>query len=486
MVTWQRYLDDQHDRFLAELLAFLRIPSISALPAHSNDVREAAEWVAARLRSAGIDEVRILPTDGHPLVYAEWLHAPGKPTILIYGHFDTQPVDPLHLWSHPPFEPWLDRGRVYARGASDDKGNMLAPILAVEALLQSDGTLPVNLKFCFEGEEEIGSRNLPAFVAANRDLFACDLVLSADGTQWSEDQPSLLVGLRGICAVQIEVQGATTDLHSGFYGGAVPNAIHALVELLGSVRSVDGQILVDGFYDAVRPLTTEDRTLIGAVPFDVGSYLAQIGVSEPIGEPGYTTLERIWARPTLEINSVTGGFQGQGIKTVIPNRAQATITCRLVPDQEPAEIAARLVAHAERHAPQGVEVIARPSASGSRPYLVPRDHPGLQAAHTVLAELYNNEPYYTRLGASIPACDIFLRTLGVYTVILSFALEDEQFHAPDEFFRLRSFTRGQQAYCKILQQLGRKVAPASQAQPEPGTPGAAGLAPRPRSQDGAG
>lgn len=456
MPTWQTYLQQNQSQFRDDLLDFLRIPSISALPEHAEDVQHAAEWVAERLRTAGIEQVRILPTGGHPLVYGEWLHAPSKPTILIYGHFDTQPVDPLDQWSHSPFEPWVEDGRIYARGASDDKGNMLIPILAAEALLKSEGTLPVNLKFCFEGEEEIGSRNLPAFADTNRELLACDLVLSADGTQWSEDQPALLVGLRGICAVVIEVQAATTDLHSGYYGGAAPNPIHALVQLLDSMRDTDGTILVEGFYDAVRPLTADDRARIAAVPFDEVAYRAQLGLDELPGEPGYSTLERLWARPTLEINGITGGFQGEGIKTVIPSTAQAKISCRLVPAQEPAAIVELLAAHVARHTPPGVRVSVNRRPSGSRPYLIPHDHPGLQAADRVLSELYTTTPYCTRLGASIPACDIFLRTLGAYTVVFSFGLEDEQFHAPDEFFRLRSFERGQQAYCMLLQQLAKE------------------------------
>lgn len=453
MSTWQSYLQANQSRFRDDLIDFLRIPSISALPEHAEDVQRAADWIAARLEAASIEEVRILQTGGHPLVYGEWLHAPGKPTVLIYGHFDTQPVDPLEQWSHPPFEPWIQDGRIYARGATDDKGNMLVPILAVEALLKSEGTLPVNLKFCFEGEEEIGSRNLIAFATANQQLLACDLVLSADGTQWSEDQPALLVGLRGICAVQIDVEAAATDLHSGFYGGAAPNPIHALVQILDSLRDADGTILVEGFYDAVRPLTDVDRAQIAAVPFDEADYQAQIGVTDLPGEPDYSVLERLWARPTLELNGIKGGFQGEGIKTVIPSTAQAKISCRLVPDQEPAAIVELLATHVERHTPAGVKVTVNRRPSGSRPYLIPHDHPGLQAAEVVLAELYNTAPYRTRLGASIPACDIFLRTLGAYTVVFSFGLEDEQFHAPDEFFRLSSFERGQQAYCMLLQEL---------------------------------
>src|SRR5437763_4553291 len=288
MTTWESYLDAQRPRFLHELLDFLRIPSVSALPEHAGDVQRAARWVAERLQTAGLEGVQILPTGGHPVVYGEWLHAPGKPTILIYGHFDVQPADPVDLWTSPPFEPVVRDGRVYARGASDNKGNMLIPILAVEALLQADGALPINVKFFLEGQEEIGSPQLPAFVAAQRDLLACDLAISSDAGQYSEDQPALLVGLKGLAGVQVDVRGARTDLHSGLYGGAVPNPIHALVRLLDSMRGLEGKILVEGFYDQVVPLSAEDCAAIAAVPFDEAVYREHLGVDALVGEPGYT------------------------------------------------------------------------------------------------------------------------------------------------------------------------------------------------------
>ena len=278
-MTWQTYLNEQQDRFLAELLDFLHIPSVSALPEHAADVHRAAEWVAERMRAAGIESVQILPTGGHPVVYGDWLHAPGKPTVLIYGHFDTQPADPLELWDHPPFEPVVRDGRVYARGASDDKGNMLPPILAVEALLRTTGALPVNVKFLFEGQEEIGSPQIPAFVAAHRDMLACDLVISSDGGQWSETEPAILTGLRGGCGVQIDVRGPNRDLHSGLYGGAVQNPIHALTAILASMRGADGRILIEGFYDAVQPLTDDERRRFASLPFDEAAYMADLGVT---------------------------------------------------------------------------------------------------------------------------------------------------------------------------------------------------------------
>lgn len=453
LAMWESYLAENEARFLDELLAFLRIPSISSLPEHAAEVRRAGEWVVARMAAAGIEHIQTLETGGHPVVYGDWLHAPGKPTVMIYGHFDTQPVDPLHLWSRPPFEPTVVDGRVYARGASDDKGNMLVPILAVEAMLKGEGRLPVNLKFFFEGQEEIGSPQLPAFVASHKELLACDFVLSADGGQFAEDQPEIGVGSKGLCAFQIDVKGAKSDLHSGAHGGAVQNPIHALVRLLDSMRSPEGKILVAGFYDTVRPLSEEDRALIAAVPFADAKYQETLGIPDVFGEPGYSTLERRWARPTLEVNGVWGGFQGDGVKTVLPNEAHAKITCRLVADQDPMQIADLIAAHVRTHAPRGVTVSVRQLPGLARPYLMPMDHPANLAASEVLEKLYGKKPYYTRTGGTIPVCELFQTTLGAYTVGFAFGLDDENVHAPDEFFRLSSFAKGQKAYCLLLERL---------------------------------
>lgn len=453
MVPWESYLRKQKSQYLEDLLDFLRIASISSLPEHAADVKRAGEWVAARLKTAGIEEVQILPTGGHPVVYGEWLHAPGKPTIMIYGHFDTQPVDPIQLWNQPPFEPVVDNDRVYARGASDDKGNMLIPILAVEAMLKSQGALPVNLKFFFEGQEEIGSPQLPEFIASHRDLLACDLVLSADGGQWEEDQPALQTGLRGLCAVQLDVQAAAHDVHSGTYGGTFQNPIHALVGLIDSMHNPDGKVLVNGFYDDVRSLSDAERAQIAQVPYNDSDYMAELGVAELFGEPGYTTYERAWARPTLEVNGIWGGFQDEGLKTVIPSTAHAKVSCRLVPDQPPEKIIELITAHVNKHAPPGVKTSVYQLASTAEPYLIPFNHPGNQAARTVHKALFNKEPYIARMGGSIPICSLILKHLGAYSVNFAFGLKDENVHAPNEFFRLTSFERGQKAYCLILEQL---------------------------------
>jgi acetylornithine deacetylase/succinyl-diaminopimelate desuccinylase-like protein len=453
MPQWQRYLEQNQDRFLDELKDFIRIPSISALPEHAQDVQDAAEWVAERMRQAGIENVEILPTEGHPVVYGDWLHAPDKPTILIYGHFDVQPVDPVDLWTHPPFEPTIDGDRIYARGASDDKGNMFVPILAVEALLKGEGSAPVNLKFCFEGQEEIGSPNLPAFFEKEGHRFGADLALSADGGQWDEDEPLILLGLRGICGIQIDVQGANSDLHSGMYGGTIQNPIHALVDLLGTMHDRHGRITVDGFYDDVLELSHEEREAIAQVPFDEELYLDELDLEEPFGEPGYTTRERSWIRPTLEINGIWGGFQAEGIKTVLPNEAHAKITCRLVPNQDPGRILELLAEYVRANTPKGVTISLKTLGTRGKPYLVPFEHPGNQAVRDVLMEIYNTEPYQVRSGGSIPITGLFLDYLDLPTVSFGFGLRDERFHAPDEFFRLSSFRKGQDAYCKLLDRL---------------------------------
>ena len=453
---WASFLERQRPRFLAEIQDFLRIPSVSALPEHRGDVEAAAAWVKSRLEAAGLEGAAILPTGGHPVVTAHWLHAgESAPTILVYGHFDVQPVDPVTEWTSPPFSPVEKDGRLYARGASDDKGNMLVPIVALEAMLASTGGLPVNVKCFFEGQEEIGSPQLPGFLARERERFACDLVVSADGGQWSETQPNLLLSFKGLAASELHVRGPNQDLHSGLYGGAVQNPIHALVRILDSMRAPDGRITVDGFYDAVRDLTPAERAEIARVPQDDERTRQRLAVGALFGEPGWTTREREWARPTLEINGIWGGFQGDGTKTVIPREAHAKITCRLVPDQQPAAVNRLLAEHLRRHAPLGVEVDFIPLVSSAGTYHVAADHWGNRAAAVVLREEYGVEPYHTRTGGSIPVLSLFRRELGADTVIFGFALPDERFHAPDEFFRLASFERGQRAWCRLFEELPR-------------------------------
>ena len=454
MSEWEAYLNEHREKFVNELMEFLRIPSISSLPDHVIDVQKAAEWVAARMKTAGIESVRIMPTGGHPVVYGDWLHTPGRPTVLIYGHFDTQPVDPLDLWKNPPFEPIIKDRRIYARGATDDKGNLFIPIIVAEALLKAGGTLPVNLKFLLEGQEEIGSPQLPGFISSNSDLLSCDLVLSADGGQWDEDQPVLVLGTRGLAPVFIDVQGPDHDLHSGTYGGAIANPIHALVQILDSMHDRDGRIAVEGFYDTVKPMTPEERAQIARVPYEETEYLRRIGAPSVFGEPKFTTYERASARPTLEINGIYGGYQGEGLKTVLPSRAHAKVSCRLVPDQDPSVVGDLVIAHVKKVTPPGVKVTATKAESGAIPYQVPVDHHGLSIAASVLTDVYGKEPYQIRMGGTIPANALFLQLLQAYTVVFAFSLKDECQHSPNEFFRLSSYERGQKAYGLLLNRLG--------------------------------
>ena len=471
MVSWETYLDEHRDQFINELLELLRIPSISSLPDHKQDVQRAAEWLEARMKRAGIESVRIMPTGGHPVVYGDWLHASGRPTALIYGHFDAQPVDPLDLWDNPPFDPIIKEGRIYARGATDDKGNLFIPMIVAEAMLKTGGSLPVNLKFLFEGQEEIGSPQLPEFIAANKDLLSCDLVLSADGGQWDENQPALALGTRGLVAVYIDVQGPDHDVHSGTYGGTIANPIHALVQILESMHDQDGRITVKGFYDDVRSLTDEERAHLGRVPFDEAQYLNEIGATDVFGEPGFTTYERAWARPTLEINGIYGGFQGEGLKTVLPSTAHAKVSCRLVADQDPSKIVDLVLAHVNRVGPPGVMVTATKAESEAIPYLVPAAHPGMRIAGSVLRDLYGKEPYQIRVGGTIPVNALFLRELHAYTIVFAFGLRDERQHSPNEFFRLSGFERGQKAYGMLLKRLGEELGQGGTAESQSFTKG---------------
>lgn len=453
--AWKERLQSNRQQSIDELIEFLRIPSISTSESNVEDVLRAGQWVADRMKRAGIENVEITPTGPHSCVYGDWMHAPGKPTVLIYGHFDVQPADPLELWESPPFEPVIKDGCLYARGASDMKGNLLLTIYAVEAMLAADGKLPVNVKFLFEGQEEIGSRDLGPYVSANREKLACDLILTPDSIQWDNERPAMWMGTKGLCGLQIDIETAAMDLHSGLYGGAVPNATHALVQLLGTLRNDEGQVLVEGFYDQVVPLTSEERQRFGEIPFDAAGYAGELGVSALVGEPGYSTYERAWARPTLEINGVWGGYQGDGVKTVIPAKAHAKITCRLVADQDPEAVLACIEAHIAKHAPAGARVTVTRHPAICRAYRLPLDHPGSVAVAEVLTEVYGKEPYFARIGGSLPITDMFLQELGAYTVPVGFGLGDEKFHSPNEFVRVANYVRGQEVYGLLLERLSQ-------------------------------
>jgi acetylornithine deacetylase/succinyl-diaminopimelate desuccinylase-like protein len=456
MAGWRDYLHENFERYLAELSELVRIPSVSALPEHAADMVRAAEWVAARLTAAGVEHAAVMPTTGHPAVYGDWLHAgEDQPTILLYGHFDVQPADPLEMWDTPPFEATRVDGRLYGRGATDDKGGMLTPIMAVESLLQSEGTLPVNVKFCFEGQEEIGSPDMGAFIEEHAPLFSADLVLSADGMLWSADEPMIVLGFKGLTGLQINVTACSADLHSGLHGGVFFNPIEALAHILASLRSADGKIMVDGFYDDVVELSQEARARIAQVPMDEDGYRQKLGIPRFFGEPGYTVRERNWIRPTLELNGIWGGFQGEGTKTVIPSTAHAKITCRLVSDQDPERIHRLLAAHIEKVSPAGVTVdVERLSASGE-PYLMSSDHPGNLAATEVFSEVFGVEtPLHVYVGGTLPVVTYFRRYLGADTINFGWSAGDENLHAPNEFVRIRNVRRGAEAFVLMLKQLG--------------------------------
>lgn len=457
-----RYLREHDARHLAELQDFLRIPSVSSLPEHRDDMIRAAEWVAAQLRALGARDVALLPTAGHPVVYGEFPAPEGAPTAILYGHYDVQPPDPLDLWETPPFEPAVRDGRLYARGASDDKGNLFAPLKALEALVATAGRPPIGLKCVFEGEEEIGSPSLPAFVRDHATRLAADFVLCADGGMWGPDQPSLTVGSKGIAACQLDLRTANTDLHSGQYGAAVPNAVEALARLVTTLHDDAGRVTVASFYDAVRDLTAEDRRQMAAVPFDEEEYRGRLGLQALWGEPGYSVIERSWARPTLDLNGIWGGFSGEGLKTVTPCEAHAKITCRLAPDQDPAHIVDLIEAHVQAHRPPGATVTVRRFPGAARPFAIRRDHPALQAAGRVLADLYGKEPLVIRAGGTLPVAETFQSVLGADLVFFSWGMPGDGPHAPNESFRLDSFENARRAYCALLPELARVYAGGSQ------------------------
>jgi acetylornithine deacetylase/succinyl-diaminopimelate desuccinylase-like protein len=450
----QAYARNKRDETLAELIELASIPSVSTDPAYATHIQEAAEWVAERMRRAGLDNVQIRPTAGHPIVTCSWLGAPGRPTILVYGHYDVQPPDPLEKWRSPPFTPQVRDNRLYARGVSDDKGPMLIPIKAAEAYLKTAGRLPINLKLVVEGEEELGSAHLEDFVRAHADELQADFVLSADGAMWRPDEPSITVANRGLAALEFTLTGAAKDLHSGRHGGGVANPLQALARLVASLHDDNGRVAVRGFYESVRPPSNAARKAIAELPFDEQRYFTQIGAPEGFGEAGYSLLERQWLRPTLDLNGLGGGYQGPGTKTVIPSLARAKITCRLVPDQEPHEIAGLVTDHLRRHCPPGVTLDIAPFDHGSRAYAIPDDHPGLALAERVLHEVYGVPALRVRMGATIPIGLIFRQALGAETVFFSFSTADEDYHAPNEFFRLQRLEDGLRSWIRYWQLLG--------------------------------
>ncbi len=442
---------------LDELKELVSIPSISSQPDHKPDIARAAQWLASHLLSVGMQRAQIMPTPGHPVVYAEWLGAGAdKPTVLVYGHYDVQPVDPLNLWQSDPFKPEVRGENLYGRGASDDKGQVFLHIKAAESYLKSSGKLPVNIKFLIEGEEEMGSPNLDPFIEANPKLLAADAALISDTGMPAAGIPALTYGLRGICYMQIEIVGPRRDLHSGSYGGAVYNPIQALAEIIASMKDARGHIMIPGFYDRVLPLDKEERQVLARTPFDEAAFRAEAGVSATWGEEGYTVLEQITARPTLDANGIWGGYEGEGSKTVLPSHAGAKISMRLVPDQDPAEIASLFEAHVRRVAPPQVQVTIR-NLHGGKPAIVDRNASVMQAAAQALERAFGREPVYVREGGSIPVVSTFKRVLGIPTVLVGFGLPDDNLHSPNEKFYLPNYYKGIQTSIHFLDEFGRRA-----------------------------
>ncbi len=449
-----KYLKENRSRYLAELKEFIAIPSVSTSPDHKKDIKRCAQWIAGHLKNIGMKGIRIFPTKGHPIVYAQWLGAPGAPTLLLYGHYDVQPVDPLNLWTSPPFEATIRGENIYARGTADDKGQVLIHFKSIEAFMKKEGRLPVNLKMIIEGEEEIGSEHLGPFVRANKKLLKADLVVISDTSMFARGVPSLCYGLRGLSYMQIDLTGPNRDLHSGSFGGSVHNPVQALSEIIAQLHDDKGRVTIPGFYDKVRKLTAKERSSFRKLPWNDRKYAKELGVDELYGEQGFTTLERLWARPTLECNGIWGGFTGQGAKTVLPAKASAKISMRLVPDQKAAEIAKLFERHIEKIAPKTVKVEIR-YLHGGEAAITPLESPGVRAAIRALEKGFGKKPLYQREGGSIPIVVQFKEILGLETVLLGFGLPDENAHAPDEFLNLNNFFGGIRTVAHFYKELPR-------------------------------
>lgn len=447
------YLESAQAGQLEELCDWLRIPSISTLPQHKEDVERAANWLAQKMKSAGLQNVETVPTDGHPIVYGDWLNAgEGAPTVLIYGHYDVQPVDPLELWSSPPFEPSVRGDDLFARGASDDKGQLFAHVAAVEAVLATSGALPVNVKFLVEGEEEVGSQGLADYLPSETEKLAADVCLISDTHILSPDLPLIIYGLRGIWAGEISVRGPAQDLHSGMFGGAVHNPNQALSTLLAALHDNAGRVAVPGFYDDVQALTPSERTALAQVPYGDAELLQETGAPAAWGEEGYTVTERIGARPTLEINGMWGGFIDEGFKTVIPAEARAKVSCRLVPDQDSSAIGAMIERYLQQIAPQTVEVSVD-TLQHAPATVVPLDVPEMQAAARAYHRVFGAEPVFSREGGSIPIATVVQESLGIPILFMGFGLPDDNLHAPNEKLHLPNFYRGIRVGIALMEEL---------------------------------
>ncbi len=450
------YLTSNDARIQRELFDFLRIPSVSARSEHDADTSRAAEWTAQAMRSAGL-EATVHPTAGHPVVVGEWRGAgTGAPTMLVYGHYDVQPAEPLDLWTSPPFEPTIRDGRVYARGSVDDKGQLFLHIKALEAHLRTRGKLPMNVIVLAEGEEEVGSEHLAEFIESHVDRLRADYVVISDSAMFAPGLPSILSSLRGLAYFQIDVQGPAQDLHSGSYGGAVINPAMALARILATFHDADGHIAIPGFYDKVREWPAEVRTQMKALPFDDEHFRAETGSPALGGEKGYTVLERLWTRPTCEVNGLLSGYTGEGAKTVLPSKAMAKVSCRLVPDQDPADIEKLMKAHVAKVAPKGVTVTVT-HLHGGRPWRAELNGPLFDAARRALAAAFGREPVITGEGGSIPVVGDFARILGAPVALIGFGLPGENAHAPDEWMSMENFTKGMRAIAMLWDELGNSA-----------------------------
>lgn len=448
------YVESNQQRFLDELKEFLRIPSVSTLPEHASDVKLAAEFVAAKLKAAKVENVEVIPTAGHPLVYGDWLHAAGKPTVLCYGHYDVQPPDPLDEWVTPPFEPTIRNGNLYARGSADDKGQMYMHIKAVEALLAIYGKLPVNVRFLIEGEEECGGENIAKFVKENPAKLKCDVALVSDTEMYAEGIPTLCIGLRGLIYTEIEARGSVKDLHSGQYGGAAPNAIFGLVELLSKMKDANGRIQIPGMYDDVAEPAPAEKHSWSILPFDEKEFLQrQVGSSQLTGEPGYSVFDRIWARPTLEVHGIAGGFTAAGAKTVIPAKAVAKVSMRMVPNQKPEKIIEAYKKFVRENTPAGIKTEVRVLSYGPA-ILVNPDHPAIAVAARAFSEVLGRETVFIRGGGSIPIVGDFKTHLGVPTILMGFGLPDDGLHSPNEKYKLANYYQGIMTIAHFLEQYG--------------------------------
>jgi acetylornithine deacetylase/succinyl-diaminopimelate desuccinylase-like protein len=446
-----KYIAENRDTYIEELKDFLRIPSISTLEENKKDIHQCAEFVADKLKSAGLNRVEIFQTEGHPIVYGEWLGAPGKPTVLIYGHYDVQPVDPINLWDNPPFDPIIKDNKIYARGATDDKGQLYVHIKSVEALIKTFGSLPINVKFLIEGEEEIGSDHLEDFINSHLDLLKCDSVLVSDTSMYDEGVPTITYGLRGLAYMEVEITGPNKDLHSGSFGGAVANPINVLAGMIAKLHDKNNRVTIPGFYNDVQKLTKEERENFNKLRFSDKKISKSLNVAELNGEKGFTTLEKLWARPTLDCNGIWGGFIGKGAKTVIPSIATAKISMRLVPNQNPEKIAKQFTKYIKLLAPKSVKVKVS-DLHGGWPYITPLNNPATVAAASALQKSFGKKTVFIREGGSIPIVTVFSRKLKAPTVLMGLGLNSENAHSPNEHFNLDHFSTGIKASAYFMEE----------------------------------